>query len=396
MDTPHQKEPTVAVLRGLLTAARINGRSAAVTRADLMALCAKHALFPASTTAFPDMPFDVMELVLRSVVDSSVASLQQRHAKRCNKVREEAEALTTTMLALARTSRGLRAMLPDASPQWTDVLRVFAECDALHCREATVALHRAVHGRTTPRRALCLVALTGCELCGASRIRKVHWTFDVRCCRACLEKNTISDYRLRSELGASDGLLASMPHTVVDMYRPGTGSFSTRFYWTASALRELGHPVGATLDDARSEAKAKRMRGLFDAFVGSNSSLAKRARAIAPSAFVSAEALHAASATFAWACRGAVVKQPNPPKVAREAVESFVTSDVRTWIAELMTMTSHSMPMDDVVRRCTKTVADASLRGRALKPRGWFETEVWPIEVAAAEEAAAAEEKAAA
>ena len=40
------------------------------------------------------------------------------------------------------TCRGLRTMLPDAAPQWREVLRVFVECDTLHCREAAVGVEQ--------------------------------------------------------------------------------------------------------------------------------------------------------------------------------------------------------------------------------------------------------------
>lgn len=397
-----REEPTVADLRSRLTAARIKGRSTATTHADLMALCVKHGLMapnaaavdnPAElttpTTTFHDMPSDVVELVLRAVVESSVVSLKQK------RVREDAGALTRTMLALTLTNRGLRAMLPDTAPQWMEVLRVFADCETLHCRESAVALERASKGLTSPRRALCLVAMTGCELCGAKRIRKVYWEFEVRCCRRCLEANTISDYRLRVELGVSNGLLARMPHTVVQMYRPRVGTFDTRFYWTASALREIGYGVGVTLNDLRAEATARKVRGLFEAIIDSNSSLVKRARHVVPSVFEHADALQVVSKTFRAACRGEVTT-PCPATVAREAVESAVASDVGRWIVELNS-TSPPIVLEtaNAVRRCTLAMVDASLRGRALKDRAWFDAEVWPIEVAAAEAAAEAKRHAA-
>jgi hypothetical protein len=411
-------EPTLADLRGRLKAAAVKGRAAATTRAQLLALCAQHGLLPVASgpavgpssagTGLLDLPSDVLELVLRATVDSNVRSLKRMAsasgagygAHPANpRVLAEAGALTRTMLALTLTSRGLRAMLPDDAPQWTEVLRVFADCDALHCRNAAAGIEQAEQGAVSVRRALCLVALTGCELCGAKRVRKVQWTFAVRYCQRCLEAHTISDYRLRTELGAPDGLLQSLPHIVVEMYRPRVGTFDARFYWTATALRALGHTAGATLQGVRAEARAKKAQALFESILASSSTLSKRARDVVPSAFASADALQAASDSFRKACdcingNGA---EPHPARVAREAVERAVATEVRRWLCELISTSAMANTTGDAANRCIAAVADAALKGRALKDRAWFKAVVWPGVVAdAAEEAksrAAADEQ---
>ncbi|CAG8585819.1 23167_t:CDS:10 [Cetraspora pellucida] len=70
----------------------------------------------------------------------------------------------------------------------------------------------------------------GCMVCGIPRIRKVYWAFRVRCCTACLEKMTISDYRIESELGIPSCVLFGLPYVQQQKWARRRGSFIVRIY----------------------------------------------------------------------------------------------------------------------------------------------------------------------
>lgn len=91
----------------------------------------------------------------------------------------------------------------------------------------------------SPQRTLQLLANRGCEECGKSRIRKVYWPFAKRLCRRCLEKLTISDYRLTNEYNIPDKFWPDN-HQHVHLWNKYHGSYDLRFYLIADVETKFG------------------------------------------------------------------------------------------------------------------------------------------------------------
>ncbi|CAG8691738.1 15375_t:CDS:2, partial [Dentiscutata heterogama] len=70
----------------------------------------------------------------------------------------------------------------------------------------------------------------GCMICGQPRVRKVYWAFRVRCCVNCLDKITISDYRIDSEMGVPSCVLLGLPYVPQQKWAKRRGSFIVKAY----------------------------------------------------------------------------------------------------------------------------------------------------------------------
>ena len=255
-------------LRRALTDASVKGRSAAKTRAEMERLCAQHGLLGLTlddnkvvlALAVPELPDDVLNIVCMRVASTTVEQLialceANRRAKEGYqpdaRVLKAAETTTRTLMSMCCSSRMFYETLePNAEP-WSKLLHVFVMCSNLHAREAHMAQDLVNKGKLTPKRALELVVCTGCELCRAKGIRKVHWPFKVRCCQECLYSCTISTYRLTTDFSITDKQLRYLPKTEAMMYRPGVGSFSCHFVWTDDAVTALSEHYGMSFAKLR-------------------------------------------------------------------------------------------------------------------------------------------------
>ncbi|KAF0454163.1 f-box domain contaning protein [Gigaspora margarita] len=70
----------------------------------------------------------------------------------------------------------------------------------------------------------------GCIICGQPRVRKVYWAFRVRCCVDCLDKITISDYRIDGEMGIPSRVLLGLPYYPQQKWARRRGSFIVKAY----------------------------------------------------------------------------------------------------------------------------------------------------------------------
>lgn len=263
----------VSSLRGALSDAGVKGRSAAKSRGELERLCAKNGLLGlkidendkvALAYEVPELPDDVLVTVCMRVAYTAVERLEamwrtsgdaedEGHHQAAARVLAAAESTTKTLMTMHCSSRIFAETLePDAEP-WRRLLDVFATCSNLHGREARTAQALARGGQLTPKRALELVACTGCELCRINGIRKVYWPFRWRCCQDCLRGHTISTYRLTRDFGVKDEQLRHLPSMEVEMYRPQVGSFTCTFVKKKDAVPVLSehYAMGfGTLADA--------------------------------------------------------------------------------------------------------------------------------------------------
>jgi hypothetical protein len=108
---------------------------------------------------------------------------------------------------------------------------------------------------TSPQRALQLLANRGCEECGKSRIRKVYWPFAKRLCRRCLEKLTISDYRLKTEYNIPNKFWPTN-HQHVHLWNKYVGTYDLRFY----LIKDVEVNFGKTLKQIDTEKNEEMKR----------------------------------------------------------------------------------------------------------------------------------------
>lgn len=91
---------------------------------------------------------------------------------------------------------------------------------------------------------LSLILNVGCQMCGKSRIQKIHWPFPVRMCMECFQQKMISLYRLVHEYHINKTLLEGLYYTTDHLWLRHTGSYTAYFY----AILQVEKRVGATLD----------------------------------------------------------------------------------------------------------------------------------------------------
>lgn len=201
---PRGDGPTVPELRARLGAAGVRGASRA-NRAELLSLCERHNVDSRKNSSEPararwaDLPTDLLLEVARHSTDAELRVLRSAASDgaACLKA---AATICRTLAGLGGACRQTRrlVLMARGTGMWDEALRAFAARDADHGRDGQRAQGCAGRGTASHARALCLVARTGCELCGAARVRKVHWGFGVRCCQPCLYERTISEYRLKT------------------------------------------------------------------------------------------------------------------------------------------------------------------------------------------------------
>ena len=180
------------------------------------------------------------------------------------------------LCSLSRVNREMHRFATSSrcAPHWEALLRFWASCEdehlvtgrdvktALEAAEAVPAPVPALEERGNVavsaskartyayKRALLLVAGTGCQICGAARVRKVRWGYlehgqGVRCCKPCLIDRTVSDYRLINDFGLCyhprrSFILDEAPHVMTELYSPRIGGYTLNFYWIADVLVRTG------------------------------------------------------------------------------------------------------------------------------------------------------------
>jgi hypothetical protein len=105
---------------------------------------------------------------------------------------------------------------PESLPMWTTIWNGVKEsrphvCD--YARSPTQVDARDFH------RVVALTSSIGCTRCGAPRIRKVTWEFEVRFCQPCLTTETIGAYRIENT-GLPKEQWVDLPHIKKDIYNP--------------------------------------------------------------------------------------------------------------------------------------------------------------------------------
>ena len=316
-------------LTKLLSDAKIAGRSAAKTYQQKYELCKSHKLLQE-----PDeLPTDVMRLI----VQKSIGNCDTDPSDAYN-----------VLVSLSRVNKEVRSLV---EPKWKDAM------NSIDTAEKRRAMEQVRKGAINIKRALYLITQTGCEFCERKRIRKVYWEFGggVRCCTDCLHARTMSDYRLENELGVSKKILDRLPHTTAEMYAPKIGSYTLRFYWTKTVLKEIGASsveYAREICDARNKAaelaKEERRKAqeeenantFFEAVkeAVANDRKMRRASEFAPKAFASPAALCKASHEFNSAVKsspfdGALnhFKHYTLSKIAKGVVEKIVSANMSRW-----------------------------------------------------------------
>jgi hypothetical protein len=207
--------------------------------------------------------------VLR-VITANVAGVFVARAERSGRFVAEMGSACAALRALSLACRDMRAAVEEAG-LWLRLLEAMhARQGEDHQRDTHEALRLVRDGSVDARRALRLVGMSGCQLCGRARVRKVHWPFRVRCCEPCLRAHTISDYRLRKELGVSYAELEGLHHSTHEFLSWSDSSFTMRFFWRddptivrAAAMRNgVPRALATTLDNVQAviEARARARR----------------------------------------------------------------------------------------------------------------------------------------
>lgn len=263
-------EPSMKAMRAALRQASVEGRSKVKTRAELEELCEQHALLPlpasSSDEEVADLPDDVLRLLCDVVAENAMAAVEKIVSQSTSDAQRAraAKSLTTEARTLRSLGRAARVFRDAIAPKWRGLLRSLAVAD---WREAMTAEQRVGLGLLDAERAVLLLAGTGCQLCGAQRVRKVRWPFRVRCCQPCLHARTISDYRARERFGLTDLVERGLPHTRVQMYAPRVGAYDLRFLWADDVLRLLRelHPGAEMADlDAAEEHLTRAARAAYE------------------------------------------------------------------------------------------------------------------------------------
>lgn len=229
--------PTMSELRRVLSEARVPGRSKARTREDMIALCESNGLNLCSSQAavIPDLPMHVIEECVKHAMNKALDALLEARDKQgprsasVSVIRDMCRSLSN----MACTCQAFSRYFGPMATEWRRLLEAFL---AAHGGSDAAPLLQAVDAdRIFPKDALRLVTTTGCQVCGAERVRKIHWPFMVRCCKPCLYSSTISDYRLAKYYNVRHGALAGLRYSSIVLF----SSFPARFYWRTDVCERV-------------------------------------------------------------------------------------------------------------------------------------------------------------
>jgi hypothetical protein len=142
----------------------------------------------------------------------------------------------------------------ESLPMWTTIWDGVQEsrphvCD--YARNPTQLDARDFH------RVVALTSSIGCTRCGASRIRKVTWEFEVRFCQPCLTIETIAGYRIENT-GMPESQWINLPHITKEMYNPYGRSGYREYTLTLYMRRDMDRVVHTHYGDLTFEAFATR------------------------------------------------------------------------------------------------------------------------------------------
>ena len=379
MDDNDDGEVSVAGLRRLLAEANVQGRSAAKTRAAMFRMCVDHGLLQRRNCC--ELPMDILVTMIQHVVSLGMRDMGSG-------VLRKASELCRTLQSLALTCRDMNALLPADAACWHAILETFAQQCNNNGREAYTAMELVRSGALTPKRALQLVTMTGCELCGRSRIRKVSWPFARRCCRRCLEMHTISDYRLVTDFKLPRERFESLPHTSALMYHPRVGTYSLRFFWADHMLPLIrahhGIPDSAGWEETArlvTAAEAKRLERaariererlerngmtLFEAVTSRSSS--------SRGSFASARATWRGSAAFRRACDRGTWDARDVEAIVTEAMDRDRRRRVLLWTRSLVDPDANDVDKRRVMEACQRR----HIMEHAAENKASFREHVWP------------------
>ena len=151
-----------------------------------------------------DLPPDVLDIVLRKISEN----VTRNNMKKPN--------TTTKVLALlSSTCKYLHSMIGEGV--WEAAWNAYVE---------NVSTPKPIYTpKVSYKENLLLHAHIGCQFCKTPRIRKIYYPFAMRCCTECLYAMTISGWRLKTDFKVPVYKYEHLPHTVVDMYAPRTGSY---------------------------------------------------------------------------------------------------------------------------------------------------------------------------
>lgn len=117
-------------------------------------------------------------------------------------------------------------------------------------------------------RIFSLLSFIGCEICHKQRIRKIYWEFGIRVCHNCLEKITISDYRLKHDYNINSEIIHKLPSISRTLWARYVGTYSLDFY----LIKDIERVIGKTLESVLAEKTYKlsiinNLLASFDALV---------------------------------------------------------------------------------------------------------------------------------
>lgn len=252
-------------------------------------------MLDASQAPFPALPDDVLRLVAAKLVALLVGGIERTSRHACaEEVRGACSTLSAASRACSALRQGLVGGVGGRSIPWRRLLEATSKHgpeegeDELGFQRArgyrgkdrrgirwadvgtAVGLVRA--GTLEARRACLLVCTQGCQICRAehaANVRKVYWPFHVRCCVACLQESTVSDWELNKSLGVPQAALAArgVRSRVAGIHgRPSSpSSLALRYYWREDpalvrAVSEILGLLPAPADLAAAEAAVRRRR----------------------------------------------------------------------------------------------------------------------------------------
>ena len=211
-----------------------------------------------------NLPYDVMLVIANYATEPNVCDRQYKGPTVHNVM-----VRFRTLMALRLVNREWWsvAMHPQMFARWRQVLDDFLMLEregSFVGRDIDVARQRIEENAHCAPHVLSLVLGTGCQLCGAPRVRKVYWDMGgggrgVRCCRDCLHANTVCDYHLVHEMhldlvfpNLRSQILARLPHRKAPFFMPIRKEVvENTFFWSNDVLHALGMPDAPCGTEAR-------------------------------------------------------------------------------------------------------------------------------------------------
>jgi hypothetical protein len=215
------------------------------------------------------LPYDIHELIIETAKANALNrfSLDTRASKVGGINKKDLKMELNSLLAIASSSKMGHQLLGSSAPFWTQLLEAYADSTSAGTKKNAIreAIGEVRRGAVDAKRALSLVAATGCQMCAASGIRKVYWPFKRRLCRACLYESTVCHYTLEKKYGITAEEVAGLAHTRRETYARRLGSYELRFYWIDDVMPVYNARFGTSyrslkaVHEAREAARLSRM-----------------------------------------------------------------------------------------------------------------------------------------